>query len=192
MKINPLVISVAIIIVIGFSGYFILSYKDISKDEISQICTNNTNINYEENSKLNTILPLTNNDFVIMDDNNNIELNGKYEDLLTDKKIKKIITPNENHVYYIYVYEDFNILSGGDEIGSIDLTTPVFQTSRGIKLGDTISSVIEKYGNANMSKEEYDEKHDIPGCYMYSYHGKFISFFFDKNSKIVRIRLEVL
>jgi hypothetical protein len=192
MKIKPLVISLAIIIVMGFGGYFILGQRDIAKDEISQINAENKNLSDNEDTKSSSVLPLSNSDFVIMDDNNYIELNGKYEELITDNKITETIEPNEIHTYYIYVYENFKILSDGNEIAWIDLTTPVFQTSRGIKLGDAISKVIKKYGNTNMDKTQYDEENDIPGQYMYSYDGKFITFFFDKNNKIVGIRLEIL
>ena len=197
MKIKPLVIRLAIIIVIGFSGCFIFFHKDITKDEIIQINTDDKNISVKENLKSNSILPLTNRDFVIKDDDNYIELDGKFEELKTDKKLTETITPNENHAYYVYVYEDFKILSGGEIIASIDLTTPTFQTSRGVKLGDEISEVIEKYGKLYMEKAEYDEDNEIPGYYEYAYDSKntiskYITFFFDKSNEIVGVRLEIL
>jgi hypothetical protein len=198
MKIKTLVISLVIIIVIGFSGYFILSHRDITKNMMTQIYNTQTNISDKENTKSNSVLPLTNSDYVIMDDKNYIELNGKYEEIKTDNKITETITPNENHAYYAYVYEDFKILSGGDIIAAIDLTTSVFQTSRGVKLGDEISEVVEKYGKSYMDKAEYDEEYEIPGYYEYYYYdskntiSKYITFFFDKNNKIIGIRLEIL
>lgn len=191
MKIKP-IICLVIIIVIGLGVNFKFSHKNNSNDEMAQINTDNTNINEKENTKSNSVLPLTNSDFVIMNDKNYIELDGKYKDFKTDKKVKETKQPDENHAYYIYVYEDFKIHSDGDEIASIDLKTSVFQTSRGIKLGDTILKVIEKYGNTYMEKTQCDEEYDIPGQLIYSYDGKFITFFFDKNNKIVGIRLEIL
>lgn len=178
--------------VIGSGIYFKFNHKNNTNDEIAQIYTDNTNINEKDNTKSNSVLPLTNSDFVIIDDKNYIELNGKYKVLKTDKKIKETIQPDENHAYYIYVYEDFKIYSDGNEITSIDLTTPVFQTSRGIRLGDEILKVIEKYGNTYMEKTQYDEEYDIPGQCIYYYDGKVITFFFDKNNKIIGIRLEIL
>jgi hypothetical protein len=65
----------------------------------------------------------------------------------------------------------------------IDLTSSVFQTSRGIKIGDSLSKVIEKYG-----KTEIYNLSDSPNYYEYSYSSDFITFFIDKNEKVIGLR----
>ncbi len=76
MKIK-LIICLVIIMVIGLGVYFKFSHKNNTNDEIAQIYIDNTNINDKENAESSSVLPLTNSDFVIMDDKNYIGLNGK-------------------------------------------------------------------------------------------------------------------
>lgn len=146
-----------------------------------------------ENDELESIATLANEDFVIKDNYNNIELGGKYGDLKTNDKIIEIVPANENHIYDIYVFENFKIISqpGGDAdsiIGSIDLTTLIIQTPRGISVGDNIQDVVEKYG-----KPDESSKADsiAPGQYVYQYDGKYITFFVDETGKVVLIRFEI-
>ena len=107
----------------------------------------------------------------------------------TNEKITKTVSANELRAYDIYVFENFKILIGVDTVGSIDLTTRFFQTSRGIRIGDTISKVVEKYGNADDSKTADSI---APGQYVYRHDGEIITFFVDKTGKLVGIRFELV
>ncbi len=139
------------------------------------------------NSK--SVYPLTSEDFVIKDKNNYVKLGGKYGDLKTNEKVTKTVSANEMNAYDIYVFENFKILVGVGTIGSIDLTTPVLQTSRGIRIGDTITEVIEKYGDADNSKIVDSI---APGQYVFRHNGEFATFFVDEIGKVVGIRFELV
>lgn len=134
-----------------------------------------------------TINPLTDKDFVIKDKNNYIELGGKYDDLETNEKITSSEGPDEHNAYYFYELENFKITSDGNTIDWIDLKTPILKTSRGIKIGDSISTVFKKYG-----KEKYTEISKTTGYYMYHYHGKLITFYVNKSRKVNGIQIELV
>lgn len=147
-----------------------------------------------ENDEIESIAPLANEDFVIKDKYCNIELGGKYGDIKTNDKIIEIVPANENHIYDIYKFENFQILTqpGGDASGiiaSIDLTTPIIQTSRGISVGDNIQEVVEKYGKPD---ESSIADSIAPGQYVYQDDGKYITFFVDETGKIELIRFEIV
>lgn len=176
------------IFLLGIGVYFIISFnsgtinRNIQNDKSESI---DFKTNSTDNKNIKSVLPLTNEDFVIKDKNNYIELGGKFKYLKTNEKITKTRTTNENFAYDIYVFENLKIMIGVDTIGSIDLTTPILQTSRGIRIGDSISKVFEKYGNTN----DYDTT-NIPICYSYFYNSNSISFFVDKNDKVMIIIFE--
>lgn len=117
-------------------------------------------------------------DFIIKDKNNCIELGGKYKELETNEKIKEKINPDEDAPFYYYEYENFSITTDGESIDSIELTTPILETSKGIRIGDQISKVFKKYG-----KVKYEKVSSTTGYYMYLVKGKAITFYVD--SKII-------
>gem|GEM_PF-2490916 len=191
MRIKLLFISILItVFLLGIGVYFTVSfnrgvinpkiqnYKSESMDSRTKI-TDNTNIK--------SIYPLTNEDFVIRDKNNDIELRGKYGNLKTNEKITKTIPANEKVAYNIYIFENFNITTDGCSIDSIDITTPIIQTSRGIIIGDTLSDIIEKYGKAD---EANIADSVAPGHYAYHHNGNLLTFFVDKIGKVIGIRFE--
>jgi uncharacterized lipoprotein YehR (DUF1307 family) len=65
----------------------------------------------------------------------------------------------------------------------IDSSTPFLETSRGIKVGDSISNVFEKYGTVYAT---------APGHFHYNYEDKHLSFYFDKYEIITEIRVFIL
>lgn len=69
----------------------------------------------------------------------------------------------------------------GDSIWSIGLLTSDFETSRGVKIGDSISKVFEKYGMIDS---------DDSDCYFYRQDGRSLTFYVDENKKITEILLE--
>lgn len=71
----------------------------------------------------------------------------------------------------------------GNSIWSIRLLTSDFETSRGVKIGDSISKVFEKYGVIDS---------DDPDSYYYSQDRRGLTFYVDKNQKIIGITLEEL
>lgn len=151
-------------------------------------------VNINGGSNIKSIFSLTNEDFVIEDKNNYIELGRIYGDLKTNEKITKTVPADENSIYDVYEFENFTILTqpgGGSSsiIGSINILTPIIQTSRGISVGDTISEVIEKYGNPDVSSIADSIS---PGQYMYQYNGGCMTYFVDKNEKVVLIRFEIV
>jgi len=93
---------------------------------------------------------LTDEDFVVEDDNTFIELGGKYVDIKTNEKVIDSREPTANHAYGLVRYENFLITTGVDDIGSIHLTTSILKTNRGISVGDSISDVFEKYGTVEI------------------------------------------
>lgn len=179
------------ILLLGIGVYFTVSFNNPKvQNDKSEIIDSKIKINDSTNIK--SVSPLTNEDFVIKDKNNYIELGGKYGDLKTNEKISETVPANEKHIYDIYVFGNFKIVTeagGGanSRIESIDLTTPIIQTSRGIRVGDTISDVVEKYGNAD---DSIIADSIAPGQYLYSYNGNTLTFFVDKMGNVVGIRFE--
>lgn len=196
MKIKLFFISILItIFLLSIGVYFTASFNT---GTVNPKIQNDKSVSIDSEAKITdsinikSVLPLTNEDFVIKDKNNYIELGGKYGDLKTNEKITKTIPANEKFVYDIYVFENFKIIteSGGKAnciIESIDLTTPTIQTSRGIRIGDNISEVIEKYGNADHSNIT-----DTPGYYVHRYNSNLLTFFVDKIGKVIGIRFELI
>lgn len=198
MKIKLFFISILItIFLIGGAVYFKVSINketadpQVQNDKLESI---DSKANTDDGTKIESVFPLTNEDFVIKDKNNYIELGGNYEDLKTDEKIIKTFLADENNIYDVYEFENFKLLTqpGGSSssiIGSIDLTTSAIQTSRGISVGDTISEVVEKYGNPDDSSIADSI---APGQYMYQYNSEFLTFFVDKTGIVVLIRFEIV
>lgn len=199
MKIKLSFISILItIFILGIGVYFTVSFNRGTtnpkiQNEKSETIVSKTKTTDNTNIKSN--FPLSNEDFVIKDNNNYIELGGKYEDLKTNEKITENLPPNEMKSYYIYVFENFKILTDGGIVGQIDLTAPILQTSRGIRIGDTISKVFEKYGeDAHITKydEDLTKLTNNTGFYTYTYNGKSLEFYVDKSGEITDIRFEII
>ncbi|MDP4183122.1 MAG: hypothetical protein Q8942_18790 [Bacillota bacterium] len=195
MKVRLPFISPLVIIIILIGVYF---FASIDRGTInntiqnSKIKSNDSKTKIADITKIKAVSPITNEDFVIKDKNNDIELGGKYGDLKTNEKITKTVPDNEIHAYFIYIFENFKILTQpcGDTssiIGSITLTTPIIQTSRGIRIGDTKTEVAKKYGNPD---DTSTADSITPGQYVYRYNGKFLTFIVDKIGKVVGIRFE--
>lgn len=186
-----------IIFLIGVGVYYITSINRAPvnpKAQNDSFKSTDSKARINDSSNIKSVSPLTNEDFVIKDTNNYVELGGKYGDLKTNEKIIKTVPANEQHIYDIYEFDNFKILTqpgGGasSTIGSIDLTTPVIQTSRGITVGDNISEVVEKYGNPDDASKADSI---APGQYVYRYNGEVMTFFVDKNDKVVLIRFEIV
>lgn len=198
MKIKISIISILItILLIGVGVYFISSINKVSVNSKEQNDkSENTDPKARINDNLNAkaVSPLTHEDFVIKDTNNYIELGGQYNDLKTNEKIIKNVPANEKYIYDIYEFDNFKILTQPGEdansiIASIDLTSPIIHTLRGIGVGDTISEVIEKYGKQD-STINVDSV--APGQNVYIYNGEQLTFFVDKNEKVVLIRFEII
>ena len=131
---------------------------------------------------------LMDDDFVIKYDSNYIKLNEPYEDIETNEKLINFYPVTENHVYEVYEYENFIISvspnsDNGSKILSINLTSDKIETSRGIKVGDSISNVFEKYG-------EPDSRYSSE--FNYHQEGKFITFYFDDYEKVIGIKFELI
>lgn len=197
MKIKIFVISILIsIFLIVSSVHFNISFNkgtagpQVQNGRFESI---DSKANTVDGTKIKSEFPLTNEDFVIKDKNNYIELRGEYGDLNTKEKITKTVPADENHIYDVYEFENFKLITepAGDSssIIEIDLTTPVIQTSRGISVGDTISEVVEKYGNPDDSSIDDSI---APGQYMYQYNSDFLTFFVDKTGIVTLIRFEIV
>lgn len=194
MKIKIIFISILILISAGV--YFVNFNRGAVSPNVlnDKLESTDTKAKISDSLNIESVSPLNNEDFIIKDKNNYIELGGKYGDLKTNEKVIKTVPANENHIYDIYEYDNFKILTqpGGDTssiIGRIDLTTSIIQTSRGISIGNTISDVVEKYGNSDNSGAADSI---APGQFNYQYDGKFITFFVDKTGKVVLIRFEIV
>lgn len=196
MKYKLLFRTLLTIFLISISVYFIVGLnRGTSRPKVKNdkyTCTDpKTNI---EDKDSESVVSLTNDDFVIKDKNNNIELGGIYRDLQTNEKITKTVTANENCIYDVYEYENFKIFTQPDEssssiIWSIDITTSVIKTSRSISVGDNISEVVKKYGDPDDSDMADSNE---TGQYIYQYNSEIITFFVDKTGEIVLIRYEIV
>lgn len=198
MKIKLFFISILItIVLIGVGVYLILSFNKGTADpevQNDKLESTDSKAKINDSSNIKSVNPLTNEDFVIKNNNTYIELGGKYGDLKTNEKIINTVPANEKHIYDIYEFDNFKILTQpGDGatsiIASIDLTTPTIQTSRGISVGDTTSEVIEKYGNTD---DDSTTDSIAPDQYVYRYNGQYLTFFIDKNGKVVLVRFELV
>ena len=132
---------------------------------------------------------LSDEDFVVKSDNTFIELCGDYNDFRTDEKFINVSYANERRAYDTFLYENFT-LSNGATIFMFALITPAFETSRNIRVGDTISSVLKKYGQPNEIKESYmiGDNIAINEYYQYADNKHAIMFYIDKNEVITEIR----
>jgi hypothetical protein len=169
-----------------------------NKDTINTVQPKDNQIDIEsqttimDNSNADLISPLTNKDFIIIDDDTYIELGGKYNDLETRDNIINMRLANENFAYDVYVYDSFKITTkqGGQDgsiILSINLTTSRYQTSRGIRVGDNLSEAEEKYGNPDDSGIT-----EIRGHHRYYYDDRILTFYTNDNKIITVISYEYL
>lgn len=144
------------------------------------------------NEEFDEIEPYNNADFQIKDDNNFIDLLGEYDKLVTSEKLIELKEPDETNKDYVYTYANFKIITDGDVIKSIELTTPVLSTNRGINIGDKIGDVQKKYGNSCRDKRKYDKENGILGQYEYYRSEQTITFFIDEEGTVVSIRIVAL
>lgn len=130
------------------------------------------------------IAPLSDEDFIIKNDDNFVELGNTFKNLKTDEKNADIQYANEKHAYDIYAFKNFTISTQPLDEGiifSIYLTTPILKTFRNISIGDTISDVFEKYGLVD----------EVPsGLYMYRYNDKILTFYADESGKVTGIHFQ--
>lgn len=190
-----ILLSLIIILISAGIGYLINNKETVNPNgTYNKLVNADSKANNNDGSNVKSDLSLTNEDFIIKDNNNYIELEGRFENLVTNDKNIEIIPAHENHIYETYVYDNFKILiqPGGDNsniILSIDLTTPVLKTSRGISVGATLSKVVEEYGYP----DNYSNTDSITSDqYYYQYDGKVITFFIDEEDKVVLIRYEIV
>lgn len=135
--------------------------------------------------KINVFFGLSDQDFVIADEDTNIELNDKYEYLVTIETLIDKKNVDEKRVYCTYVYANFivSVSPINDSIFYINLLTPQYKTARGIAIGDSIEDVEEKYGSSVIKSEN---------SISYNHNAKFITFWFDGDNEVTRIVLEML
>lgn len=140
--------------------------------------TENSSIKETEESANN----LTDEDFVIKNEDTYVKLRGKFDEMKVGDKLVSHRPVSEKRAYEVYYYENLTI-SVGIDVFSIVLITSKFETARGIKVGDSMDKVFEKYG-VTEKDDEYED---------YTYYGpdryKLI-FEVDKNDIITRIKLE--
>ena len=138
----------------------------------------------QENTPKPQVVALNEEDFIIRDENNYIKLDDKYENLVTNEKVTSILGVTENRAYESYVYESF-VVSVASDIFRISIISPAIETSRGIRVGDSMETVFEKYGMA-----EFLQLDSATGYYMYSHEAKFVRFNFDSSKKVSSILIE--
>lgn len=78
-----------------------------------------------------------------------------------------------------------------DCIDYILVKTPLLQTSRGIRVGDSIYEVFERYGEYT-DRFDYSYETGRTRLYKYSYNYKYLEFLVDKDGTIVGIVYEIL
>ncbi len=176
--------------VVGFSSGTIIPKKQNDKLKIESIDSNpkiTENINKES-----VFVPLTSEDFIIKDENNYIELGGKNGNIKTNEKITEFFPANEHHIYQTYVFENFRITTTPEgetdsTIFCINLDTPVLCTSKGIKIGDDESEVLEKYGSV-----KHHDISDETRLYRYYFEDKILTIFVDQKGEVTGIRYEII
>ena len=152
---------------------------------------NDENVSNAQNKMLEPQLQATRDvslndeDFIIKDENNDNKLGDKCENLVTTEKMITMQGETENRAYESYVYENF-VVSGGPNIFRIQITSPMIETSKGIRIGDDIEKVIERYGEA-----DFYESNDATGYCMYGHEAKFVLFYFDSSKKVTSISIEL-
>lgn len=135
---------------------------------------------------------LTDKDFVIKNKDTFIKLDEPFDEMEIGEEVISYRNVTENHPYEIYSYNNFVLTVGWDmvkkkdTIWTITLLTPCLETNRGVKIGDSISVVFEKYGKPNYEStlEEYRK------IYYYSKEYKILIFETDENEKIAKIKFD--
>ena len=141
--------------------------------------------NTDDTSK-NIPAPLSDEDFVIKNDDTFIELNGIYENLITCDDIVNVSYLDEKRVYDTYIYNNFTVSVSPapyNTIFFINLVTSELETSRRVKVGDTMSDVIQKYGLTDEISLDF---------LAYHYKSKILTFFFNQNGNITNIGFEMI
>ncbi len=140
----------------------------------------------ESEDKNSTIL--SDEDFIIQNKDTFIKLGEPFNEMRIGEKVKLHEPCNEEHVYDTYIYKNVVLkvsfdTKKGDSIWSIRLLNSNLATARGVKIGDSISKVFEKYGV--IDSDDLDS-------YCYSQDRRSLIFCIDENKKIIGILLEEL
>jgi len=125
-------------------------------------------------------------DFIIRDEETYIKLGDKYENLITGETLISFSDVTEKRAYESYVYESFAV-AVMQEILEITIASSTLETARGIRVGDTMEKVIEKYGEV-----EFHETNDATGYYLYGHGAKHVQFYFDSSNKVCFIIIDIL
>lgn len=172
-----------LIVMIVFS-FMLLSgcNEEVNSDMYGKTETSSTKVTEEEKP-----YTLTEKDFNVKSKDSCIEFGGVIDDLYVNEKLTYHRPLSEKRAYEIYKYENFTLEVALDNtIFSIDLFTSEFETARGIKVGDSIDKVFEKYGMTEKDENSYDYQYDGPDAY------RWITFEVDENEIITGIHLEAL
>jgi hypothetical protein len=103
------------------------------------------------------------------------------------KEIGVIKADNHSAKDDLWRYREFDIYIAGDYIFRIEVFQGEYQTVRGIKIGDPVEKVIEKYGiHDEFSKSYHDNFKPGDNYYEYSKEGNYIGFMI-KNRKVASI-----
>jgi hypothetical protein len=166
--------------------------KTYTEDKVNKSTTSSNDIDTKDASIIlmidsNQDFELKNIDFMIFSDSTKIVLGESLDSIVTTDKIINKRSADSKIANDIIVYDNYKLkINISDKIIiAIELTTSVYKTNRGIKVGDTLSQVIDKYG-------DYDKLNnsDLREFYMYYFEDKILTFCIDKDNVIVGIKYE--
>jgi len=178
---SVLIVIVLLVVLTGCANAFI---ENSEKIEQNQTIVNTTlHSDATDNIEKNTPIALSDEDFTVKNKNTFIELNGNYENLITNEEIVNARYLDEKRAYDTYVYENFIVSVSPTPYNTvffINLVSPEFKTYRGISVGDSISDVFEKYGLVDGNS------------YVYFYDYKILTFYVDKDGNVTNITFEMI
>jgi hypothetical protein len=166
--------------------------KTYTEDKVNKSTTSSNDIDTKDASIIlmidsNQDFELKNIDFMIFSDSTKIVLGESLDSIVTTDKIINKRSADSKIANDIIVYDNYKLkINISDKIIiAIELTTSDYKTNRGIKVGDTLSQVIDKYG-------DYDKLNnsDLREFYMYYFEDKILTFCIDKDNVIVGIKYE--
>jgi hypothetical protein len=178
-----------IVIMLSIITVYFINTQPFGKEESEQVQKQENMVlqpNTTDSTSEKSHITLSDEDFIVNNDNTFIELGSKYKNLKTDEKIINTHYADENHVYNVFIFENFTITTEPWDEGIIDninLRTPILKTSRGASIGDPISDVFKKYGLVDGDSSEF---------YMYHYNGKILKFYVDEKGKVTNIQFELV
>lgn len=143
---------------------------------------------FEKRIRKSELTVLSDEDFIIQNKDTFIKLGEPFNEMKIGEKVKLHEPCNEEQVYDTYIYKNVVLkvsfdTKKGSSIWSIRLLNSNLATARGVKIGDSISKVFEKYGVIDS---------DAPDSYCYSQDRRSLIFYIDENKKIIGILLEEL